>query len=56
MLMSRNWNCSEITASNTSERASHQYSVSTAIERWDLVYWEVGKNKVISECGLSGIS
>ena len=26
------------------------------IERWDLVYWKVGKSKIVSKCGLGGMS
>ena len=33
----------------------YEYNVPTTIEGWDLVYWEVGKSKVVSEFGLSEI-
>ena len=32
MLVSKNRNCNEMTAANTSKRVPHQYSVSTVIE------------------------
>ena len=43
IFISRDENYSGITAGNTSGRALHQCGVSTAIERWGLVYREVGK-------------
>ena len=43
ILVNRDWNCSGMTADNTSERTFLQCGVSTAIERWGLVYQEVGK-------------
>ena len=55
MLVSRDRNCSKMTAGNISGRTPHQCGISTAIERWDLVYWKVGKGKVVSKCELSGI-
>ena len=55
MLVSRNWNCSGMMASNRSGYALHQCSVLTVIEEWVFVYWEVCKGKVVSECELSEI-
>ena len=45
ILVSRNRNCSRMTAGNTSGYAPHQYDVSTAIERWGLAYRDVDKVK-----------
>ena len=45
ILVSRNRNCSGMTAGNMSGHALHQSGVSTVIKRWGLVYWEVGKVK-----------
>ena len=56
MFVSRDQNCSRITAGNISRRALYQDGVLTAIEGWDLVYQEVGKSKVISEYIYSRIS
>ena len=55
MLISRDWNCSRMTAGNTSGHALHQYGILTTIEGWSLVYQEVDKSKIISEYRLSGI-
>ena len=43
MLVSRDWNCSGIMVGNISGHAPHQCGVLIAIERWGLVYQEVGK-------------
>ena len=53
ILVSKDWNCSEMTVGNISRRTLHQYGISTTIEGWGLVYWEVGKSKVVSKCGFS---
>ena len=42
-------------ASNMSGRAPYQCDVLTAIERRVLIYREIGKNKMVSEYGLSEI-
>ena len=56
ILVNKDRNCSKMTAGNTSGRGPHQCNISTAIEGWVLVYWEVGKGKVISEYRLSRMS
>ena len=55
MLVSKDQNCSRMIAGNTSGRTAHQCNISIAIEGWGLVYQEVGKSKIVSKCGLSGI-
>ena len=56
MLVSKDRNCSGITTGNISGHAPYQCGISTAIERWGLVYWEVSKGKVVSKYKLSGMS
>ena len=36
--MNKDQNCNEMTANNTSGRASHQYGISTEIEKQGLIY------------------
>ena len=55
ILVSRDRNCSRMTVGNISKHALHKCGISNAIERWDLIYWEVNKGKVISKFRLSGI-
>ena len=53
MLVGKNWNGSRMTVGNMSGRAFYQCGVLTAIERWGLVYWKVGKGQVVSEYGFN---
>ena len=55
ILINRDRNCSGMTASNTSGYTPYQCSILTIIERWGLIYWKVGKSKIVSECELSKI-
>ena len=55
MLVNRDQNYSKMTAGNTSGHAPYQYGISTAIERWGLVYQKVGKGKMVSEYKLNKI-
>ena len=49
ILVSRDQNCNRMIVGNISGRVLHWCDVSTAIERWGLIYQEDGKNKVVNK-------